>query len=451
MTDADCSKSKSRKRLRACTKQSNQNANNSKNVGIDVRRRSARILERGAEPSSDDNNEDIEPGFSAISERPRADMNSSPSSPRHKAQKKTKKKKKNTVIIKNAVSESDSEKEEIEPEDEGECPNSGSCDLGIGVSMKKTRVNKGLPLLGGASFMGWTKEQEIALHNAYYTIKPVPNFWKEIAKLVPGKSSKECFNRFYSAHPTPPVTQPRSRMNRKNSESPIRSFANDFSTLLKSAGSSGGRSGSGRQKILHARKTVRQILRQHKKADKGYEADLFSAIENVDPAVHSFLLPATTPITPDGAHQVGGHSTSDQTLSACRPKTLSRFSADSHRQLQKKLLSPEVLKQIKNPALHDKYIDLLHSREAARRKASARNTKFQSNNVQTLPQTDVVCAAKAAVVAEAQQVLQQSRTTEKRNCLGIQYPICSENSEEDCEEDNEDADEEEEIKDLDLR
>jgi len=449
MADADRSKSKSRKRPRECTEQRKHNANTSENVGIEERRRSARISERGAEHSSDDNNEEMEPGFSAILKRPRADMNSSPSSQSPKAQTKRKKKKKNTVIIKNAVSESDSEKEATEAADEGECSNPGNCDLGNGGSTKKTRVNKGVPLLGGASCKGWTKEQEIALHNAYYTIKPVPNFWKEIAKLVPGKSSKECFNRFYSAYPTPPVTLPRSRMNKKNCGSPIRSFANDFNTLLKSGGPSGGRSSSSRQKILHARKTVRQILRQHKKADKGYEADLFSAIENVDPSVQSFLLPTTTPITPDSAYQAGGHSTSDQTLSCCRPKSLSRFSADSHRQLQKKLLSPEVLKQIKNPALHDKYIDLLHSREAARRKAWAQNTKFQSNNVQTLPQTDAICAAKAAVVAEAQQVLRQSQTNEKENCLGIQYHIHSENGEEECDEDNEDADEEE-MEDFDL-
>lgn len=449
MADAGRSKSKSRKRLRACTTQKKQNANTSDKVCIEERRRSSRILERGAEPSSNNNNEEMEPGYSAILERPRAAMNSPLSSQSLKAQKKTKKKKRNTVIIKNAVSESDSEKEVIEIADEGECSNPASSHLGNGGSMNKTRVNKGVPLLGGTSCKGWTKDQEIALHNAYYTIKPVPNFWKEIAKLVPGKSSKECFNRFYSAYPTPPVTQPRSRMNRKNCESPIRSFANDLNTLLKSAGSSGGRSGSSRQKVLHARKTVRQILRQHKKADKGYEADLFSAIENVDPSVQSFLLPTATPVTPDGDHQAGGHSTSDQTLSCCRPKSLSRFSADSHRQLQKKLLSPEVLKQIKNPALHDKYIDLLHSREVARKKAWAQNTKFQSNNVQTLPQTDAVCAAKAAVVAEAQQVLRQSQTNEKKNCFGIQYHTCGENGEEECDEDNEDADEEE-MEDLDL-
>eukprot|EP01018_Ginkgo_biloba_P002804 Gb_35681 [translate_table: standard] len=272
---------------------------------------------------------------------------------------------------------------------------------------------------------------------------------------VPGKSSKECFNRFYSAHPTPPVSQTRSRTNGKNSGSPIRSFANDIHSLLKSSRSSSRRPNSSKQKILHAHKTVRQILRKCKSADKEYETDLFSAVETVDSSVPSLLLPTiNTPITPNCVPRTAGISSSDQSLSLHCTKTLSRFSADAHLQLQKQLVSPEVLKRIKNPALHDKYIDLLHSREVARKKTWAQNAKVQSNPFQTkvldLPKTEVVCAAKAAVIAEAQQVIRQSQTNRKGNCLGIYYHS-SENGEEEIDEDDEDAgDEEEEIEDADL-
>lgn len=93
MADAGRSKSNSSKRVRTCTTQKKQNANTSEKVCIQERRRSARISERGAEPSSDNNPEEMELDYSAISERPRVAMNSSPSSQSLKAEKKTKKKK----------------------------------------------------------------------------------------------------------------------------------------------------------------------------------------------------------------------------------------------------------------------------------------------------------------------------------------------------------------------
>ncbi|KAH9301507.1 hypothetical protein KI387_013090 [Taxus chinensis] len=354
------------------------------------------------------------------------------------ANQKKKTKKKKTVISKNAVSESDSDKGYREQEDEEE---EDKC-LKTGRTYKKKekeKKKKGVALLGGSSFQGWSEEQDIALHNAYYTVKPVPNFWKQIAKLVPGKSSEECFNRFYTAFPTPPVSQPRSRTKGKIYESSVRPFVDDINTLLKSAGSTGGRSGRTKNCFLDAHKTVRQILGRHKIADKEYETDLFSAVETFRSSSQSFLIPiADAPITPDCAHKPGGESSFYRTQSAHWHKSLSRFSEDSHRQLQKKLVSPEVLKQVKNPALHDKYIDLLHSRDALRN-ALAQNIKIESKYVGTgmgrLPQAEAVCAAKTAVVAEAQQVLRQSRTLGEKDCLRIGY-CTSDDSDEECEGDN---------------
>jgi hypothetical protein len=37
---------------------------------------------------------------------------------------------------------------------------------------------------GGEVAEGWTKEQELALRMAYFTAKPSPHFWKNVAKLV---------------------------------------------------------------------------------------------------------------------------------------------------------------------------------------------------------------------------------------------------------------------------
>ncbi|GLJ05453.1 hypothetical protein SUGI_0018470 [Cryptomeria japonica] len=386
-------------------------------------RRSARLSHRHDSDKPDDNAA-AHPNLSGYPEELVLCL---PSPLIHGANEKTQraKKKKKTVLRKNAVSDSDSDKE-----NNVECSKKGRAHL------KKQK--KCMPLLGGSGCEGWSKEQEIALHNAYYTIKPFPNFWKQIAKLVPGKSSKECFDRFYSAFPTPPVSQPRSRIKESNCESPIRPFADDTNALLRSGGSTGRRSGSSKQKILLAHKTVRQMLRRNKNADKEYETDLFSAVETFDPSSQSFLIPITNaPVTPDYAHKPSKESTFSRTQSAKWQKSLSRFSEDSHRQIQKTLVSPEVLKQVKNPALHDKYIDLLHSRNAIRM-AMAENTKVQSNYVEKgvvrLPQTEVVCAAKAAVIAEAQQVIRQSRSNGEKDCQIIGY-LTSDDFDEECEGD----------------
>ncbi|GLJ37934.1 hypothetical protein SUGI_0771950 [Cryptomeria japonica] len=346
-----------------------------------------------------------------------------PLTPEYDETTKMAKKRKKTGLSKNAVSESNSGKE-----------NNGDC-LEKKRAYVKKKKKECTPLLGGSSCEGWSKEQDIALHNAYYKIKPLPNFWKQIAKLVPGKSSKECFDRFYSAFPTPPVSQPRSRIKGSTCESPIRPFADDVNALLRSAGSTSRRSGSSKQKILLAHKTVRKMLRRSKNADKEYETDLFSAVETFDPSSQSLLIPISNlPVTPDNVHKPSKESTFWQTQSAKWQKSLSRFSEDSHWQIQKTLVSPEVLKQVKNPALHDKYIDLLHSRNAVRL-ASAETTKVQSKTgVVRLPQTEAVSAAKAAVVAQAQEVLQQSRTNGEKDCQFIGY-WTSDCSDEDCEGD----------------
>eukprot|EP01018_Ginkgo_biloba_P002807 Gb_35682 [translate_table: standard] len=163
-------------------------AEDSENLGVEERRRSARLLNRDAEKEfrESDDNDELQVGSSPNSPRRRKKDKSRSSRPHKSMPNKVKKKKKKKKIAGKGVdSEPDSEKEITEAGSDGNFLKSRGCVLGgFGTDNKNNaHTTKGMPLLGGLSCQGWTKEQEIALHNAYYTIKPVPNFWKEIAKL----------------------------------------------------------------------------------------------------------------------------------------------------------------------------------------------------------------------------------------------------------------------------
>ena len=54
--------------------------------------------------------------------------------------------------------------------------------------------------------------------------------------------------------------------------------------------------------------------------------------------------------------------------------------------------------------------------------------KIPLNNVKTLPQTDVVCAEQVVVVSEAQHVLWQAQSNEKK-LFTYSYHTCGENGE----------------------
>ncbi|KAH9314133.1 hypothetical protein KI387_022760 [Taxus chinensis] len=287
-------------------------------------------------------------------------------------------------------------------------------------------MNMGMPLLGGTSSEGWSKEQDVALHNAYYTLKLSDTFWKDVAKLVPGKSSKECFDRFYSSYPTPRVSRSKSRLNDKVCGSPIRTLNVD--TLLKSIRLTARRFHNNQQRILEAHRAVRWMLGRYKIADKEYEADVFSSVESADSSIEPPLLPTSNPISPNILLKSVGNS--NQTQPDDSRKSLPG--------LKLQLFSPEVLKQIKDPTQHEKYIDLLHFREEARRKAWTQNAKVPASQIVTeipkLPRTEAVSVAKAAMVAEAQQMLIQSQNS-----------MFSENGEDRREEEDEDYADDDEI------
>ncbi|XP_062144815.1 uncharacterized protein LOC133852149 [Alnus glutinosa] len=268
----------------------------------------------------------------------------------------------------------------------------------IGVEKKRKRDEED----SGLS-KGWTKEQELALQRAYFAAKPTPHFWKKVSKLVPGKSKQECFDKVHSENLTPLQPRPRSR-SKKAKSSPLQHVSLSASRLLKP-----------RIKMLRckkqrthlAQKTVRHLLQKHNHVDQEYEADLFSVLEpNMDPSAQAFQ-PGVILSTPKRLQEEQGFLQKPrERSSSSRKKSLSRFSGSS----LTSLVSPPVLKQVKNRVLHEKYIDQLHCREAKRRVASARAEKsfvVKEDTKDHVQKIDVVKAAKNALESEARCVISQ--------------------------------------------
>ncbi|KAK0603897.1 hypothetical protein LWI29_009884 [Acer saccharum] len=247
---------------------------------------------------------------------------------------------------------------------------------------------------------GWTKEQEIALQRAYYASNPTPHFWKKVAKLVPGKSAQDCFDKVHSDHVTPPQHPPRSRA-KKMDLSPLAHFSLSASKLLKPTELKIKRPSCKKQKSHLAQKNVRQLLQRKHHVEQDYEADLFSVLE---PNIHN------------SSTQVNEHNgllstppkhlqEKQKSLKKCcggssgSKKTLSRFSGSRGMTL----FSPPVLKQVKNRALHEKYIDRLHCREAKRKAASGKENRREIHGLKT----DVIKTAKNALVTDAQNAINQ--------------------------------------------
>ncbi|EEF33472.1 uncharacterized protein LOC8288707 [Ricinus communis] len=249
-----------------------------------------------------------------------------------------------------------------------------------------------------ASVEGWTKEQEMALHRAYLVAKPTPNFWKQVSKLVPGKSAQDCFDRVHYDHITPPQPLPRSRVKRPNS-SPLGYFSLSAGKLLSPSGLKVKRLTGNKQKSHIAQKTVRQLLQKHNCVDRNCEADLFSILEpNVTFKPDSELNDIVS--TPKQLQEKQGFvQKCHEWSSSGQKKPLSRFRS----LCRMDLVSPPVLKQVKNMALHEKYIDQLHCREEKRKKACARAAK--ENGQINIQKIDVVRSAKNALVSEARDAI----------------------------------------------
>ncbi|KAH7426403.1 hypothetical protein KP509_10G000800 [Ceratopteris richardii] len=281
---------------------------------------------------------------------------------------------------------------------------------------------------------GWTPEQDAALQHAYFQIRPSSNFWFHVAKKVPGKTAKDCFDRFYSAHPTPSV--PQSRSKKMAADSPVRTikFSSPMSSLKRK-----GSSGRGKQGLLKAHKTVRHILRQQKIADEAYEADIFSVVEplasgdallwnckgkTISPSPglkgRHFQNHVVTPalkgryfesylMTP-GSYSCGNEKW--RSSSSKRSRFDHDHSYDTSRSTSElTLLSPEVLKPEQDPKRLDRFLDILHLRRVHNRKfsSSKRTCHDQGESLESEKGTALpVAAAREAIWSDVNEVLKTS-------------------------------------------
>lgn len=223
---------------------------------------------------------------------------------------------------------------------------------------------------------------------------------------MPGKSAQDCFDKIHSDHLTPPRPKPRKRARTTNSSS----VSLSASKLLTSPEP---KERKRQKKTFLSRKAVRGLLQRQCKKDQDDEADLFSILEpSVDPSIR---------VIPDGT------LFSTPKCYKKTPRRLERLSSAQRKHLPSHLdasggaalTSPPVLKQVKNKALHEKYIDQLHARELKRKAASLRATKCilkkkdaKPNDVQS---SEVVKAAKDALIADAREIIRQFQ--HQRNCI----------------------------------
>ncbi|KAF8020138.1 hypothetical protein BT93_G0747 [Corymbia citriodora subsp. variegata] len=257
---------------------------------------------------------------------------------------------------------------------------------------------------GYENCQGWTKEQEAALQRAYFSAKPTPHFWKKVSRFVPGKSAQECFDKIHSDHLTPTQSRLRSRANRRN-ESYIERSPLSASKILKSPKPLIKRLSS-KKKSLLAHKTVRQLLQKQNHSDQTCEADFFSVLEpNVDPSTKELT---TVLVTPDNLQKMqGSRLKCRERSSSGNKKPVSRFCSSS----RIPLISPPVLKQVKNRALHEKYLDQLHIREAKRNSAlEVKVTSGEANKMEVdAKKMGAVKAAKHALLSDVNDAINQLR------------------------------------------
>ncbi|KAK9071382.1 hypothetical protein SSX86_009951 [Deinandra increscens subsp. villosa] len=243
---------------------------------------------------------------------------------------------------------------------------------------------------------GWNKDQELALERAYLEAKPTPHFWKKVSKLVPGKSAQECFDKIHGSHLTPPQPRTRSRARVSNSQNSLLSA----SKLINTSSPTTKRPKSRKQKSHIIQRTVRHMIQNQYKLEQNSESDLFSLLEpTFCPSLNLNLMLTT----PDRNQETDDLNKRSSTVL----KSVSRFSNS----YGKTLVSPPVLKQVKNQALHEKYIDLLNCREANRKAASSKAEKLNKSKVMkqesSAERKDAIKAAKNALIFGAKDAINE--------------------------------------------
>ncbi|TMW83831.1 hypothetical protein EJD97_000640 [Solanum chilense] len=252
---------------------------------------------------------------------------------------------------------------------------------------------------------GWTNEQELALQSAYLAAKATPNFWKKVAKMVPGKSAKDCFDKIHSDFLTPPQPQPRSRVKKMNTLS----LSPCATKLLQSTEKNTNKRRHSKSKNHLSRKAVRQLLEKQSDADRDKGGDFFNALESsTNPTDGAFCQDAIF-VTPERNKESLLRKCLERS-SSTQKKHRSRLSDSSGATLT----SPPVLKPIKNKALHDKYVDQLHCREAKRKAATSKTAKGNQNKNENVIKPDVIKAAKNALISEARDAINQFQNLQTR-------------------------------------
>ncbi|XP_039069769.1 uncharacterized protein LOC120216406 [Hibiscus syriacus] len=171
--------------------------------------------------------------------------------------------------------------------------------------------------------------------------------------------------------------------------------------------------------LLVQKKTLRHLLQKQCYVNQGDEADIFSIVEPyTSPSIHATENVALS--TPTKLFVKQGFLQKFHERSSGSKKPQSKLGNSS----KEALISPPVLKQIKNRALHEKYIDQLHCREAKRKAESARTAKVlgKENLESQIHGTDKVQAAKNKLVCDAKDVinqLQNLQTTSADNSLDL--------------------------------
>lgn len=252
---------------------------------------------------------------------------------------------------------------------------------------------------------GWTKDQEVALQTAYFAARPSPHFWKKISKLVPGKSPQECFDKIQMNSITTPQPQPRShsRANRTN-PSPLSHFSLSGSKLLESAKLNVKKSKSNKRSKTHAHKAVRHLLQKQNMVNQGFKRDLFSILESTTSSFPQVSPESKTLATPQCKLGMQGFLQDDlQRTSSSQKKPFSRF-RDS---CLASIVSPPVLKRVKNMAIHERYIDQLHNREAKRTAAGRRRVSASENMKENVKKLDAIKEAKDNLVSEARDMIKK--------------------------------------------
>ncbi|KAL5714554.1 hypothetical protein ACHQM5_016498 [Ranunculus cassubicifolius] len=259
-----------------------------------------------------------------------------------------------------------------------------------------SRKNSVKALSNQCGAQGWNEEQELALQRAYLTAKPSPHFWKKISKLVPGKTAQDCFDKIQSDSISTPQPQTRyhSRANKTN-PSPLSHFSLSGSKLLESAKPTVKKSRGNKRTKCQAHKTARHLLQKQNLTTQGFQRDLFSILE---PSVTTQIAPEVkSVVTPISKVQ----NILQRSSSSNKKKSFSRFRDSS----LTPLVSPPVLKRVKNMAIHEKYIDQLHNREAKRMAGGRKCVGVEDDRKGKVQKVDVIKAAKNALVCDARDMI----------------------------------------------